>query len=86
VPWSVAHWRGVVAPRGLAPALAQQFIDALAQVRDDADFTAQAQANSFSMRWRFGEDFGRYMREDDQQFGRIIQRMGTTSGSTAKLY
>lgn len=86
VPWAVAHWRGIVAPKGLAPALAQRFIDALMQVRDDAEFTAQARAQSFSMRWRFGDDFARYMREDDQQFGHIIQRMGTTSGSTAKLY
>lgn len=84
--WSVAHWRGVVAPRGLPVDLTQRFIGALERVRDDPDFAAEAAANSFTQRWRLGGDFARYMREDDQQFGRIIRLMGTTSGSTAGLY
>ncbi|MBP7565166.1 MAG: tripartite tricarboxylate transporter substrate binding protein [Burkholderiaceae bacterium] len=86
VPWAVAHWRGVVAPRGLSPELTRRFTDALARVRDDAAFTAEAAANSFTLRWRLGEDFASYMREDDEQFGRIIRLLGATAGSAAGLY
>ena len=86
MPWSVAHWRGVVGPRGLPADMTRRFIDALAQVQDDPDFTAEAQASSFTLRWRLGEDFAHYMREDDEQFGRVIRLLGATSGSSAKLY
>ncbi len=86
IPWSVAHWRGVVAPRGLAAPVRQRYLDALRQVEQDADFQAEARASSFTLRWRHGDDFARYMDEDDAQFGQIIARLGTTSGSAAGLY
>jgi len=86
IPWSVAHWRGVVAPRGLPDAVRRRYIDALRQVELDDAFQAEARANSFTLRWRYGDDFARYMDEDDAQFGRIIELLGTTSGSAAGLY
>jgi len=86
VPWSVAHWRGVVAPRGLPAALRDEYIAALREVEADAEFQAEARASFFTLRWRFGEDFARYMAEDDEQFGRIIDKLDTKAGSAAGLY
>lgn len=86
VPWSVAHWRGLVAPAGLSAALTKTFVDALQRVASDADFQAEARANAFTTRWRFGEDFGQYMAEDDEQFGHIIQLLGHKAASTSNLY
>ena len=86
VPWSVAHWRGLVAPKGLSAELTTTFIDALKKVAQDPDFQAEAQKNSFTTRWRFGVDFECYMEEDDARFGEIIQLLGDTAGSTSKLH
>jgi len=86
IAWSVAHWRGVVAPRGLPDPLRDWYLDALRKVEADPEFQAEARANSFTLRWRHGEDFARYMEEDDAQFGSIIERLGTRSGSAAGLY
>jgi tripartite-type tricarboxylate transporter receptor subunit TctC len=86
VPWSVAHWRGLVAPKGLSAELTTTFIDALKKVALDTDFRSEAQKNSFTTRWRFGADFKRYMEEDDARFGEIIKLLGEKAGSTSKLH
>jgi len=86
IPWSVAHWRGLVAPRGLPAAIRDQYIAALRKVETDAEFQAEARASFFTLRWRFGDDFARYMEEDDAQFGQIIDTLGTKAGSAAGLY
>ena len=71
--WHVAHWRGIVAPKGLAAARADEFVSALRKVADDADFQREAAASAFTVRWQFGADFAQYMEEDDRQFGRVIR-------------
>jgi len=75
VPWYVSHWRGIVAPRRLAPAIAGRFIAALRAVATDGAFAKEAADNAFTLRWRFGDDFARYMQEDDRQFGEIIRSL-----------
>ena len=86
IGWSVAHWRGVVAPRELPASIRDEYIGALRQVEQDADFQQEAASNFFTIRWRHGEDFARYMEEDDAQFGRIIDTLDTKAGSTKGLY
>jgi len=86
LPWSVAHWRGVVAPRGLSAALQEILLDALRRIEADADFQREAAASFFGLRWRFGDEFAAYMREDDAQFGELIGLLGTRAGSSAGLY
>lgn len=86
IAWSVAHWRGLVAPRGLPAAIRDEYIGALRQVESDAGFQAEAQSSFFTLHWRYGDDFARYMDEDDAQFGRIIDILGTKAGSAAGLY
>jgi len=72
VEWHVAHWRGIVAPRELPSPIAGRYMGALRKVAGDEDFQREAAASAFTLRWRFGDDFGRYMREDDRRFGRVI--------------
>jgi tripartite-type tricarboxylate transporter receptor subunit TctC len=72
VDWHVAHWRGIVAPRGLPSPIAGRYMGALRKVAADPDFEREAAANAFAVGWRFGDEFGRYMAEDDRQFGRVI--------------
>jgi tripartite-type tricarboxylate transporter receptor subunit TctC len=86
LPWSVAHWRGLVAPKGLPTAIRDRYVQALRRVAADPDFQRDAQASSFTVAWRFGEDFGRYMAEDDAMFGRIIRLLGPRAGSASSLH
>ena len=81
--WSVAHWRGLVGPKGLPAAVGERFVSALRKVADDAGFRREAAANSFTVRWRFGADFASYMDEDDRQFGRVIRLLEEGASSCA---
>jgi tripartite-type tricarboxylate transporter receptor subunit TctC len=73
VKWHVAHWRGIVAPRGLPSTIAGRYIAALRAAANDPAFAKEAANNAFTVRWRFGDEFARYMEEDDRQFGRVIR-------------
>jgi tripartite-type tricarboxylate transporter receptor subunit TctC len=86
IPWAVAHWRGLVAPRGLPLSIRDAYIAALRQVAEDARFQAEASAKLFTLRWRFGDQFARYMEHDDTQFGALIDALGAKAGSAAGLY
>lgn len=73
VRWHVAHWRGLVAPRGLPATLAGRYIAGLRAVANDPAFAKEAADNAFTVRWRFDGEFARYMEEDDRQFGHVIR-------------
>lgn len=86
IPWSVAHWRGLVAPKGLPAEIRERYVAALRRVAANPDFQREAQASFFTVDWRFGEDFTRYMAEDDAMFGRIIRLLGPRAGSASNLH
>ena len=71
--WSVAHWRGLVAPAGLEPAVKARLVAALRKVAADADFTAACRDRGYTLGWKIDADFAAYMQEDDEMFGRIIR-------------
>lgn len=77
--WRVAHWRGLVAPAGLDAAVRDRLIAALRRIADDAGFIEDCSRNGYSLGWRFGADFGQYMQQDDEQFGRVIRKRPTAS-------
>jgi len=70
--WQVAHWRGLVAPAGLARDVEARLVAALRRVAADPAFSDECARNGYSLGWRFGAEFGEYMREDDEQFGKLI--------------
>lgn len=70
--WQVAHWRGLVGPVDLAPEVQATLVAAPRRVAGDPAFVEECARNGYSLGWRFGADFGRYMQDDDEQFGRII--------------
>jgi tripartite-type tricarboxylate transporter receptor subunit TctC len=84
--WNVAHWRGLVAPKGLPPAIRDRYVQALGRVAANPEFTEEAKASSFTLGWRLGDDFGRYMAEDDAMFGHIIRLLGPRAGSASALH
>ena len=85
VEWSVAHWRGIVAPAGLPEDVTERLRSAFRAVEEDSEFRAAAAASSFTVRWRHGVAFEHYMVEDDEQFGKIIRLLGIDAGSVSKV-
>jgi tripartite-type tricarboxylate transporter receptor subunit TctC len=83
VKWHVAHWRGLVAPRGVPADVCGKFVSALRKVADDAEFQREAAASAFTVRWRFADDFASYMEEDDRQFGHVIRLLEEGAKSCA---
>jgi len=80
VAWQVAHWRGIVAPSRLPDPVRDRYVEALQRVAADEAFQVEAAASAFTVRWRFGDEFARYMEQDDRQFGRVIALLpGETS-------
>jgi tripartite-type tricarboxylate transporter receptor subunit TctC len=84
--WNVAHWRGLVAPAGLPAVIRDRYLRALQAVAANPRFSEEARASSFTLGWRLGQDFGRYMAEDDAMFGRIIRLLGPRAGSASSLH
>jgi tripartite-type tricarboxylate transporter receptor subunit TctC len=74
ISWRVAHWRGLVGPAGLAETTRQRYLEALSAIARDPAFADACRAIGFSLAWRIGDDFTRYMTEDDAQFGTILRR------------
>lgn len=85
-PWSVAHWRGIVAPRGLPAEVTREFIDALTAVSEDPGFQAEAAASFFTVRWRLGDAFAAYMQEDDALFGEVITALDMSLNTQKSLH
>ena len=85
VAWSVAHWRGIVAPANLPDGIRQRYVEAFRRVEADLGFQAAADAQSFTLRWRHGDEFGAYMAEDDARFGPIIRSLGADAASISSL-
>jgi len=86
VDWSVAHWRGIVAPRGLPEPMTRRYIDALHAVAADPDFNAEAAASFFTLGWRMGDAFADYMREDDVRFGEVIAALDMSLNTQTSLH
>jgi tripartite-type tricarboxylate transporter receptor subunit TctC len=69
----VTHWRGVVGPRGLAPATAAKLIEACRNISRNPDFAAACRERGFSIGWFLGEDFFRFMEQEDEEYGRVLR-------------
>jgi hypothetical protein len=73
-----------VAPAGLREDLKSRYVEALRRVAADAGFAGEARKNGFGVDWRFDADFGRYMEEDDERFGRIIRLLNAKQPGEAQ--
>ena len=62
-----------MAPAGLDADLRDRLIAALHEVAADPAFIEECRRNGYTLGWRFGADFGQYMKQDDEQFGKVIR-------------
>lgn len=76
IDWTMAAWRGVVAPKGLPDDIAQKLTSALKQVYDSAEFKDFMNQRGFGMVYASGEQFGTFMSESNDSLGKVMKAVG----------
>jgi tripartite-type tricarboxylate transporter receptor subunit TctC len=76
IDWTMAAWRGIVAPKGLPDEIAQKLTTALKQVYDSAEFKDFMSQRGFGMIYASGEQFGTFMSESNDSLGKVMKAVG----------
>lgn len=76
VDYSTSSWRGIGAPRGLAPAVATRLSAALKKVYDSHVFKEFMTSRGFGTVWRDASQFATFMDQADAQMGQAMKAAG----------
>ena len=72
IDWSLDSWRGLLAPKGVAPDRLAVLRDALREVSHSTAFAAFMDTAGFQISLSGPEEFGKFMRDTDRSFGEIF--------------
>ena len=70
------NWRGVVAPPGITDAQRQRLIDAFTKLHETQEWKDALTANSWADAFETGDDFGAFIKEQDQQVAATLGKLG----------
>ncbi|QOZ54157.1 tripartite tricarboxylate transporter substrate binding protein [Bradyrhizobium sp. CCBAU 53338] len=76
VDYSTSSWRGIGAPRGLAPDIATRLTGALKKVYDSTAFKEFMTGRGFGTVWRDAGQFETFMDQADRQMGQAMKAAG----------
>lgn len=76
VDYSTSSWRGIAAPRGLAPEAATRLTAALKRVYDSPEFREFMTKRGFGIVWRDAGQFETFMGQADAQMGQAMKAAG----------
>jgi tripartite-type tricarboxylate transporter receptor subunit TctC len=74
--FTLGSWRGLVAPAGLDPAVADQITTALGKVVADPRYTSFMAERGYAMQWTTGADFEAFMKASDARLGETLKAVG----------
>lgn len=74
--WTLVGWRGVGAPRGLAPEVQQRLVAALKKAHDSKEFRDFMQSRGFAPLWAGPQEFARFMAKSDADLGAVMRATG----------
>lgn len=77
--FSLGSWRGLVAPAGLDPALAEQLTAALGRVLEAPEYVQFMQDRGFAMQWTTGADFEGFMKTSDAALSETLKAVGLSN-------
>jgi len=69
-------WQGVAAPKGLPADIRDKLVASLAKAHASPDFAQFADSRGFTSQWAGGEDFAKFMAEQDVVVGRAMTAAG----------
>jgi tripartite-type tricarboxylate transporter receptor subunit TctC len=76
IDYSTSSWRGIGAPKGLAPEVATRLTAALKKVYDSAEFKDFMTRRGFGTVWRDANQFETFMNRADAQMGQAMKAAG----------
>jgi len=76
IDWTVAAWRGIAGPKGLPQLVVEKTIPLLKKIYDSKEFKEFMTNRGFGMVWAPGEEFARFMAEDDAKMGKVMKAVG----------
>lgn len=77
--FALGSWRGMVAPAGLDPEVAEQITAALGTVVEDPRYTEFMAERGYAMQWTTGADFEAFMQASDERLGETLRAIGLAS-------
>jgi tripartite-type tricarboxylate transporter receptor subunit TctC len=74
--WATGAWRGVAAPKGLPPAIAQRLEAAVRKAYDSKEYKDFMAQRGFGMLWGDAAEFGRFMARADADMKAVMTAVG----------
>lgn len=74
--WTLAAWRGIVAPKGLPKDIADKLLAALEKVHKSAEFNDFMKQRGFGVIWAPSAEFATFMEKSDNDLGTVMKAVG----------
>lgn len=74
--FALGSWRGLVAPKGLSPEVAEKLTTALGEVVQDPEYVKFMQDRGYAMQWTSGADFEAFMKSSDAALSETLKAVG----------
>ena len=74
--WTLAAWRGIVAPKGLPKEIADKLLAALEKVHKSAEFNDFMKQRGFGVMWAPSAEFAAFMEKSDKDLGAVMKAVG----------
>jgi tripartite-type tricarboxylate transporter receptor subunit TctC len=74
--WTLAAWRGIVAPKGLPKDIADRLLAALEKVHKSAEFNDFMKQRGFGVIWAPSAEFAAFMDKSDKDLGAVMKAVG----------
>ena len=74
--WTMAAWRGIVAPKGIPPAVRDKLAATVQKVANSKEYTDFMASRGFGVVYAGPEEFGRFMAKSDAELGATMKAVG----------
>jgi tripartite-type tricarboxylate transporter receptor subunit TctC len=74
--WTMAAWRAIAAPKGLAPEAKTRLVAALKKVHDSKEFRDFMAARGFGVIWAGPAEAPGFMAKSDKDLGAVMKAVG----------
>jgi tripartite-type tricarboxylate transporter receptor subunit TctC len=74
--WTMAAWRGIVAPRGIPNDVRDKLAAAVRKVAASKEYTDFMASRGFGVVYAGPEEFGRFMARSDAELGATMKAVG----------
>ncbi len=74
--WSMAAWRGIVAPKGIPPAVRDKLAAAVQKVAASKEYSEFMTSRGFGVTYAGPDDFAKFMAKSDSELGATMKAVG----------